>query len=82
LLYKEKRKITIQEVKNLTNQVNPWKKVAVFIIFIIWIALSYGVAVSIGLPIWQIVIALGVLWLFFVIIAYLVTKDWNQSPWQ
>jgi hypothetical protein len=59
-------------------EVNIWKRIAVLIIAIIWIAISYGIAVSLDLPIWQIIIALGVLWLVFVVIAYFITKDWSQ----
>jgi membrane protein YdbS with pleckstrin-like domain len=60
------------------GEINVWRKVAVLIIAIIWIAISYGVAVSMDLPVWEIVVALGVLWLVFVVIAYIITKNWSQ----
>jgi len=60
------------------GEISVWRKVAVLIIAIIWIAISYGVVVSMDLPVWEIVVALGVLWLVFVVIAYIITKDWSQ----
>jgi len=66
-----------REVKE-TDEIHPLKKVAVGIIVIMWIAISYGVASSLNLPVWQIIIVLGVLWLLFVIIAYLILRDWSQ----
>jgi len=60
------------------GEISVWRKVAVLIIAIIWIAISYGVAVSMDLPVWEIVVALGGLWLVFVVIAYIITKDWSQ----
>lgn len=60
------------------GEISPWRTVAVIIIAVIWIAISYGVAVSLNLPFWEIVIALGGLWLGFVVIAYILTKDWSQ----
>jgi uncharacterized membrane protein YcaP (DUF421 family) len=59
------------------GKISVWREVAVLIIAGIWIAISYGVAVSANLPIWEIVVALGVLWLVFVVIAYILTKDWG-----
>jgi uncharacterized membrane protein len=61
------------------EEISVWRKVAVLIIAIIWIAISYGVAVSLNLPVWEIVIALGGLWLLFVLVAYILTKDWSES---
>jgi len=60
------------------GEINVWRKVAVLIIAIIWIAISYGVAVSLDLPVWQIIVALGFLWLGFVVIAFIITKAWSQ----
>jgi len=60
------------------GKISVWRKVAVLIIAIIWIAISYGVAVSMDLPVWEIIVALGGLWLVFVVIAYIITKDWSQ----
>jgi len=60
------------------GEISVWRKVAVLIIAVIWIAISYGVAVSLDLPVWQIIVALGFLWLGFVVIAYIITKDWSQ----
>ncbi|MCJ7430778.1 hypothetical protein MUO83_06155 [Candidatus Bathyarchaeota archaeon] len=60
------------------GEISVWRKVAVLIIAIIWIAISYGVTVSMDLPVWEIIVALGGLWLVFVVIAYIITKDWSQ----
>jgi uncharacterized membrane protein len=60
------------------GEINVWRKVAVLVIAIIWVAISYGVAVSLNLPIWGIIVAIGGLWLAFVVIAYFLTKDWSQ----
>jgi len=60
------------------GEISVWRKVAALTIAVIWIAISYGVAVSLDLPVWQIIVALGFLWLGFVVIAYIITKDWSQ----
>jgi hypothetical protein len=60
------------------GEISVWRKAAVLIIAIIWIAISYGVVVSMDLPVWQIIVALGFLWLGFVVIAFIITKAWSQ----
>jgi len=60
------------------REISVWRIVAVLIIAGIWIAISYGVAVSLSSPVWEIGAVIGGLWLVFVVIAYFLTKDWSQ----
>ena len=60
------------------REISIWRIVAVLIIAGIWIAFSYGVAVSLSSPVWVIGAVIGGLWLVFVVIAYFLTKDWSQ----
>ena len=55
------------------------RKVTLIIVLIMWIAISIGIGLSWTSELWQYVVALCLLWLGFVVVAYFVTTfDFSQ----
>jgi uncharacterized membrane protein YfcA len=67
-----------ERISEIWKRINVWQKIAVIIFLIMWIGISVGISVSLVEPLWATLVFLCLLWLAYIVIAWLITRPYGQ----
>ena len=68
-----------ERLGEIWKRITIWQKMAVIVLFIMWVGISFGVIVSFDVPWWAALVLMCLIWLAYIGIAFVITKPHGQE---